>query len=569
MEKRVTFVGSIFFIASLLIVGRLFFWQVVKGKDLAEQAKLQQTYNRRTYANRGNILDRNGEWLAASGDKWLLFASLPEIEESSSKIASLISPIFMKETDEKKDLLEEENRIEELLDSDNLVWVPLKRRLSNPDKETVEDLDIRGLGFDREESRIYPEASSAAHLLGFVGKDDFGRNKGYFGLEGFYDFSLSGATGFSLSESDAQGNLLLFGQHNSLDAKKGVDLITHVDKAVQLIIEEKLSKGIEKYGAINGSVIVMNPKTGGIIGMAAFPSYDPEKYFEYGDEYFRNPIISDSYEPGSIFKPIVMAAGIDAGEVEPDTMCTICNQPLKVDKYFIRTWDNKYRENSTMTDVIKNSDNVGMAFVGQKLGADRLYDYLDKFGFGRNTGIDLQGEFSPRIRERGTWNIVDLATTTFGQGIAVTPMQMIKAISVIANDGIEVTPQVVDKFKLDDWEEDIEPEYGEQVISKEAADKITAMMVVAASQGEAKWAIPKGYKVAGKTGTAQIPVAGHYDEEKTIASFIGFAPPDDPEFAMLVTLREPETSPWASETAAPLWFNIVRDLFPYLGIKPS
>jgi cell division protein FtsI/penicillin-binding protein 2 len=176
---------------------------------------------------------------------------------------------------------------------------------------------------------------------------------------------------------------------------------------------------------------------------------------------------------------------------------------------------------------------------------------------------------TPNLRERGTWNIVDLATASFGQGIAVTPIQMVKAISTIANGGKEVVPQVVDKIQVAGEVEDLSSVYGKQVISSEAAAQTVDMMVAAVVDGEAKWAVPEGFTIAGKTGTAQIPVAGHYDSEKTIASFVGFAPPYDPEFMMLITLREPQSSPWASETAAPLWFDIAKELFPYLGIQPD
>jgi cell division protein FtsI/penicillin-binding protein 2 len=303
--------------------------------------------------------------------------------------------------------------------------------------------------------------------------------------------------------------------------------------------------------------------------MSSFPSYDPSNYQDYGDSYFKNPAVTDTFEPGSIFKVLVMAAGLDSGVIEPDTKCDICDGPLKVDKYYIETWNNEYRKDSTMTDVIIHSDNVGMAFVGQKLGADSLYDYLSSFGIGELTGIDLQGEATATLREKGTWNIVDLSTASFGQGVATTPIQMITAVSALANDGVLVRPQVVDRLLWSGWDEDIEPEIKRRVISKKAADEITQMMVEAAKSGEAQWTHLSGFKVAGKTGTAQIPISGHYDQEKTIASFVGFAPYDDPKFVMLVTLREPQTSPWASETAAPLWYSVARDLFIHFGIQPE
>ncbi|MGD0523108.1 MAG: penicillin-binding transpeptidase domain-containing protein, partial [Candidatus Microgenomates bacterium] len=220
-------------------------------------------------------------------------------------------------------------------------------------------------------------------------------------------------------------------------------------------------------------------------------------------------------------------------------------------------------------DVIVHSDNVGMAFVSQKMGADMLYDYLDKFGIGKLTGIDLQGEVTPKLRERGTWNVVDLATASFGQGIAVTPIQMTKAVSIIANGGFEVTPQVVASLKGDTWESDIKPKIGKRIVSDQAVKEITAMMVDAAKNGEAKWTYINGFNIAGKTGTAQIPIAGHYDATNTMASYIGFAPADDPKFVMLVILNEPKSSIWASETAAPLWYDIARQLFVFLGVQPE
>ena len=405
--------------------------------------------------------------------------------------------------------------------------------------------------------------------MGFVGKDDSGADMGYFGLEGYYDLSLSGKPGFKSGETNALGVPIIFGSSKEASAIRGVDLVTHIDKAVQIVVERHLAEGIKKYEAISGSIIVARPKDGAILAMASSPSYEPDKYFIYGDEFFRNPVISDGFEPGSIFKPIVMASAIDAGVVSSDTVCDVCDKPYQVDKYFIRTWNNEYNPGSTMKDVIIHSDNVGMAFVGAKLGADRMYDYLSAFGFGQLTSIDMQGEVTPSMREKGTWNIVDLATTSFGQGIAVTPIQMVKAMSIIANGGQEVAPQIVDKIQIADETEDLSAKVGTRVISADTAHEIIAMMIAAVKDGEAKWAVPKGFTVAGKTGTAQIPVAGHYDSEKTIASFVGFAPPYNPEFLMLITLREPQSSQWASETAAPLWFDIAKELFPYLGIQPD
>ena len=569
MLKRIYILNIGVFLVFLAIVLRLFYWQVIKGKSLSIQARNQHELGKDIQAPRGNILANDGSWLAARSDAYVLYAEIPNLKDSPKNIANKLALLFVEDSSDKEALLNEVERIQEILSRKEVNWIAIKKRIDPKLKSNIEALKIDGLGFENIDIRVYPEASAAAHLLGFVGKQEDGSDIGYFGLEGYYNSSLQGKQGFFEHEKDALGEMITINDSKEISAIKGVDLVTHIDKTIQLMVEEELKKGIERYSAREGTVIVMNPKNGGILAMSSFPSYDPDKYWDYSDEYFKNQTISSGFEPGSVFKIFIMASALDSESVKPDTICDVCDGPYKVDKYFIETWDKKYFPDSNMTDVIVHSDNVGMSFVSSKMGADLLYDYLDKFGFGKPTGIDLQGEFSPKLREKGTWNIVDLATASFGQGIAVTPIQLIKAAAVIANEGVDVSPQVVDKLQKDAWVHDIKPEIGQRVISKKAAKDITAMMVEAAKKGEAKWTFLKGFKVAGKTGTAQIPISGHYDQDKTIASFIGFAPSNDPKFVMLVMLREPQSSPWASETAAPLWFSMAKDLFSYFRIQPE
>ncbi|MBU0570024.1 penicillin-binding protein 2 [Patescibacteria group bacterium] len=574
MISRLRFFSLLFFFGFIALICRLFYWQVYKGKELSIQARGQYASGETISAFRGDILASDGTWLAASSEAWLVYASLPKIEDEPKKIAEELAPFFVeKENDNKEEyqekLLIEIDRLESMLSREDVVWVPLKNKIDGDIKLEITTLEIAGIGFEQQETRIYPESSNAAHLLGFVGKNSDGNDQGYFGLEGFYELSLTGKSGFLSRESDARGVPILLGNSKEITAIEGVDLLTHVDKAIQITAEKKLVEGIKRYGAVAGTVIIMEPNEGGILAMSSYPSYDPSEYWEFGDGYFRNPAVSSSFEPGSIFKVLIMASALDAGVVDPDTKCDICNGPFRIDKYSIETWDGKYRPDSSMAEIIVNSDNVGMVFVGQKLGIEKMYEYLKNFGIGNITGIDLQGEATPKLREKNDWSNVDLATASFGQGIATTPIQMLTAVTAIAYDGVLATPQVVDKIIGEDWEEDTKPVIGDRVISKKSASEITAMMVEAAKNGEAKWTYSRGFKVAGKTGTAQIPIAGHYDDEKTIASFIGFAPYDDPKFVMLVTLQEPSTSPWASETAAPLWYSIAKDLFVYFGIQPE
>ena len=284
---------------------------------------------------------------------------------------------------------------------------------------------------------------------------------------------------------------------------------------------------------------------------------------------YKNPVVGSTYEPGSTFKPLVMATAIDNNLVKPDTEMDE-DGPVQVGPYFIRTWNNKYNGKITMTQVLERSSNVGMVFVARKLGRDKLIQAIKDYGFGRSTDIDLEDETSPTLRPDDDWKEIDEYTASFGQGIAVTPIQMVRAVAALANGGKMMEPHIVSEIRDSKGKTvTIKPKVVREVVRPETASIVTEMMVSAVENGDAKWAKPKGYRIAGKTGTAQIPVAGHYDESKTIASFVGFAPADKPKFVILVTLREPTSSPWGSETAAPLFFSIARDLFTYWGVPPQ
>lgn len=550
---------GIFILLFITLNARLFYWQVIKKDELSSDASSQYKSNVVTSGSRGSILASDGSILAIKADNWKIFLESKKLKITKSELAKKISPI----------LGDEQSVVEEIVKTDKN-WIVVKPRINEDVKKNIEALKISGIGFEKNESRFYPEASVAAQLLGFVGKNDTGDNIGYFGLEGFHNLSLSGKSGFRGVKKDAKGIQILTENSVEVASENGINLLTSIDKRIQILIEQKLAEGITKYGAIGGSITVMDPNDGRVLAMASLPSYDPLDYQKYNDSLFKNPVITDTFEPGSIFKVIVMASGIDSGEISPDTKCDICDGPLKIDKFTIKTWNNEYTKDITMTDVIIHSDNVGMSFIGQKLGADKLYDYLSSFGIGKKTGVDLQGEVIAKMRDKGTWNIVDLATATFGQGVAVTGIQMLRAVSVIANGGFLIHPHVVTELRGSDWSEKIKIEDSTRIISEKAAKETSLMMVEAVNQGEAKWAKPKGFdNIAGKTGTAQIPVAGHYDPTNTNHSFIGFAPFDKPKMIMLVTLKSPQSSPWAAETAAPLWFSISKELFPYLGVTPN
>lgn len=558
MEQRIKLLIFFFVACFLAIIGKLFYWQVINREYLLAWADNQYHALVGIPASRGKIFSSDNFPLVLNQKSYILFVDPQGLKISPNDLVQKIKSIVKKE---QFDL--------EGMANKSLRRLVLARNLDSGVKEKLEKLKIEGLDFEEKEKRFYPESSMSAHMLGFVGEDERGEGKGYFGLEGYYNHEIEGKPGSRFFEQDALGRPVPLSGESVEKPIPGRSLVLNLNRPLQFLAEKRLQEGIKKYSASSGLVVIMDPKTGGILSMASFPTYDPITYYLYDQQLYRNPTVSSSFEPGSIFKVIVMAAGIDSKIIKVDETCSICSGPKKIGEYTIRTWNEKYYPNSSMTDIFIHSDNVGMVYISQKLGIGKLYDYLRRFGFDQLTGIDLQGESVPRLRDKNDWKEIDLATASFGQGIAVTPIQFLVAISAIANNGEFYQPQVVNKIFEDSHSVEIKPVRKGKPISPETAKIITEMMIQAVEKGEAKWARPQNYRIAGKTGTAQIPIAGHYDSEKTVASFVGFAPAASPRFAMLVALTEPKTSPWGSETAAPLWFEIANDIFKLWRIPPG
>lgn len=613
---RLKIIRWTFFVLIGLIVSRLFFWQVLFHDELAARAENQRIIKKEVVAPRGSILFSDNSILAGSepafsiflqpknidieiakklntANKTDLLTSAPETDlqnyislykqDLAKNLAQVLAEDEIKEIEGTQSgslAQESKTKINENLEADifkklnqDLYWVSLNKKVDLGLMQRLEKKEFLGVGFDSTTLRFYPEGSSSAHLLGFVASDAYGEEAGYFGLEGFYNGELKGKKGLLTQEKDAMGLPILIGKFLKQDARPGKTLVLNLDRTIQYIVSEKLKEGVEKYGAKGASAIVMDPKTGKILAMVSYPSYDPIKAFQFPSAYHRNPITADSYEPGSTFKVLVMAAALNEDLVKPDTKCDICSEPVSISGYTIRTWNNKYYENATMEDVIIHSDNTGMVFAGKKLGTDKFYQYLTGYGFGSPTKIDLQDESSPPMREQKDWKEIDLATASFGQGISVTPLQLITAVASIANGGKLMEPQMVSEIRDNGKIYNIKPKVKGMPIKEQTAKIMTEMMVKAVDEGEAQFykknAGVKAYSIAGKTGTAQIPVAGHYDPTKTIASFIGFAPANDPRFIMLVRFTEPSSSIFGADTAAPTFFNIAKEIFTYYGIAPS
>lgn len=549
-QKILFFIFFSFFTA---IIVKLAYLQILKPSKLSNANYLK---TKRIVPERGRIYDRNGFPLAVNETVYNVF----------------IEPKKMKDTDEAVEKLDSvltigEATLEAKIDKSK-DWVLLLNGVSKEKKRELDKKRIEGLGFEDAFHRYYPESSLAAHLLGFVGKNAEGEDVGYFGVEGFFQKDLAGLPGVIKSERDLLGRPILIGTQEKFDSENGRDLYLTVDKSIQQIAKIKLEKGLETYKAKEGCVIVANPNNLEILALTCLPDFDVDRYFEFSEDYFKNPALSNLYEPGSIFKPLIVAAALEEKKIKPEDLYNE-KGPVDIGEYTIRTWNNKYEGKISMTRILEKSSNVGMVYVGEKLGKDKLFKYLEKYEFGQYTGIELQGEVNGFLKPKFEWYPIDFATVTFGQGIAITPIQMIRAFSSLINGGKLYKPQVISKIVSEKTTKEVSPSFKRQTISEQTSEILKKMLVSTVENGEVKWAKPKGYQIGGKTGTAQIPIAGHYDPSKTIASFIGFAPIDEPKFIAIVILREPQTSPWGSETAGPLFFEIAKELLVYYDIAPE
>ncbi len=547
----------VFFFLYGVLVTRLLYWQTVKAEGLKNIGIKQSSQVLTIPAIRGEIMSSDNFPLATNTISYLAYTNpklIKDKEYTAGKIASILNV--------------DAASVSAQLSKD-LFWVRLGQNLDNDTKTKLEALKVPGLGFEEEYTRFYPEASMAAHLVGFVGRNADGNHEGYFGIEGRYNEQLAGRDGANYAIRDALGNDIV-GDIRESPKIDGRNIKLTIDRSVQYFAQKALLAGVQKYEADGASVIIMEPTTGKILGMASYPDFDPQTYYDFDTKSYTNPILSSLYEPGSTFKVLVMGAAIDKGLVTPQTRCNICDSPVKIGEYDIRTWNNQYIPNISMNDVIIHSDNTGMVFVSRKLGLSTMIDYFHRYGLGKPTGVDLQGETTGVIKDEKDWYTIDLATASFGQGISLTPIQLVTAVNSIANGGKLMQPYVVDQITTPDGKTiDIKPKEKNRTISTAAAKTVTSMMVDAVEKGEAQWTKIKGYKIAGKTGTAQIPVAGHYDPNQTVASFVGFFPAHNPKVTMLVVVHKPKTSIYGAETAAPIFFNIARDLIKYYNIPSN
>lgn len=414
--------------------------------------------------------------------------------------------------------------------------------------------------------RFYPQGEFLAHLLGFVTPD----GDSYYGVGEKYQEFLRGETGSLLRRQKAHTLPAEFSIYLPSEARH--DLILTIDRGIQFVIERALARAVQSTGAEGGSIIVMDPASGAILGSASIPEYDPNTYWRHSEEnpaIFIDPTISLVYEPGSVFKIVTVAAGLDSGAITPDSVFYDPGQ-LEAGGHVFQNADRQSHGEVTVTEILVHSLNVGVAQVGEKMGAETFYKYVARFGFGRKTGVDLAHEVDGLVKfpDSRYWSLSDLPANTFGQGISVTPLQMVTAVAAVANGGMLMRPYVVDTLVEDGQAIKVPPVAVAQVIRPETARLLTEMLVTVVEQGFSRARV-EGYRVAGKSGTAQVPVEGRYHEEWTIASFAGFAPADDPAFVCLIKLDKPKTSPWGGQVAAPVFGEIAPQILRILQVPPD
>lgn len=540
-----------------LLFYRTYSYQVVQYQRFRDLASEEHRLKKEIVARRGDILDRNGNPLAISVMYQSVYAYPPAVKDPSS-VASTLSRLV---GDPPEAILSK-------LQSSSNAAVLIKRKLPADVSTKIANLDLPGVFLQSEPFRGYPEGSIAAQLLGFVGKDF----KGLASLELSMDKELGGEPGLLDAERDTVGGEIAIGRRDLVPPTDGSDAILTIDRYIQRMVERELATAVKDYKGRGGFIIVMDPKTGGILAMASNPTYDltaEEVYDPSHQELYKPTAVTDIYEPGSVMKIVTMSAGIEEKLITPDTAITDRGSIL-IDGVRIHNWDFQGPGRETMTQVLINSANVGAAYVSNLLGPDRFYRYVDAFGFGKPTGIDLPGEASGKYRtpKDPAWTKSDLATNSFGQGIAVTAIQMISAVSTIANDGVLMKPMVVKAFRQGDSVREMPPVQVRRVISSQTAKALTGMMVHVVEDNSLKLSVVPGYKIAGKTGTADLPTATGYTSGATYASQVGFAPVEDPKFALLVRIDDPEKK-YGGQVASPVFKKIAEQLFAYMKIPPS
>lgn len=551
-------------LCGVLFVSRLFFLQVLTTRKFQAEASTQHEFVSELAPTRGEIIMRDkegGEYpLATNQEVYLVYADTRAIENNVGTAGKLAQHLGIDAAE-----------IEEIISKPDDPYEPIAKGVTDDVVDAIKKEKIKGIGFVKEQKRLYPNKEVGSHLVGFIGPDSRGTIIGRYGLEATFEKELAGEAGYIAGEKDGAGRLIPVGNRKVSEPKDGSNLILTIDQRIEAFACAKLDESVKAHDATGGSVVIMDPKTGAIRAMCGSPSFDPNDYKEVTSlNVYNNPATFNAYEPGSIFKVFTYAGAIDAGKINPDTMYEDTGV-IKIDKFEIKNSDGKAHGRVSMSYALSESLNTGSIYAMRAMGVDRFKKYMTNFGFGKPTSIELPRESGGDMSNMNRPGQAYALTASFGQGITVTPMQIVAAVGSIANGGKLMKPYIVESIEENGRMRKVGvPQTVRQVISERAATLVTGMMVKVVEEGHGKRAGVPGFWLAGKTGTAQIASAkGGYEKNANIGSFVGFAPIEDPSFVMAVRIDRPQGVTFAESTAAPLFGEIAQFLLQYDEARPN
>ena len=563
MRPHIVFLG--FVIAASVIGGRLFSLQVKDYGLFAAFARGQQQVFATINQERGKIMGRelsgNVVSLAVNRD-WQMLYAVPKDIQDPQKTAHVLAVILG---------MPEQDLYERLRQPDD-PYEPIKHQLSDEEVSKISQLAVPGLKFQSERLRFYPFGKELSHVLGFLAQNDQDQNRvGRYGIEAQYEELLQGHSGTLTGERDGRGQVLKALSKIIETPQDGATVVLTIDPNIQHVAERVLADTVEKFGADGGTVIVADPKTMKIFAMANWPTFDPNRFFEAKDHaYFDNPAVSALFEPGSVFKAITMASAIDSGAVSPSTQYDNTGSRT-ISSYTISNTLQEYNGSRTMIETLEYSLNTGAIFAMEKTGPAQFSKYVHSFGFGNPSGIELPGEVGGNLQNLSEGRPINYATASFGQGIAVTPISLLRSFAALANGGLLLEPRIVERIEYSDGTEAM-PEHVEpiRVISQRSSRLLSAMLVQVVENGTGTPAKIAGYSIGGKTGTAQVPnphASGYSD--KDIHTFTGYFPAFDPRFVILVKIDDPKGVRYAEGSAVPAFREIAEYLITYAAVPPD
>lgn len=566
VENRLGSIRLVFFFFLLIVAYRLFQVQILNYGTYQALASGQHDILAKLIPERGSIyiedpINESGTYPVAVNKPMNFIYAVPRDVKDAKETATKLSEIL-------KIPIED---IEYSLSKPNDPFEPIKHAVGDAEADQVRSLNLSGIQIVTENIRFYTDGTIMSQVTGFVGYVG-DRKQGRYGVEQHWEKVLAGTPGVLKSEKDALGQIISVGERDMTPASNGGDVYLTIDKNIQYAACSALDRAVKKHGAVGGTVVIMEPATGEIKAVCNSPSFDANNFASTKNiGLFLNNAVTDSYEPGSIFKPFTMAAALDRGKVTPATTY-IDTGEVRIGPNVIRNSDLKAHGIQTMTQVLESSLNTGVIFAVRQIGRSEFLTYVKKFGFGEATGLELPQEASGNINSLNDIHEIYTATASFGQGVTATPIQLVAAYGAIANQGKLMQPHIMKKIVYADGKvENAIPRTVRQVISPQVATTLSAMLVNVVEYGHGKRAGVPGYYVAGKTGTAQVPLpnGGGYAVGKNIGSFAGFAPVDKPKFVMLVRINEPQDVAFAESSAAPLFGELAKYLLNYYRIAPE